>query len=109
MLLDKQVKDSGSESMEYFKEIDSKEHIETENNGIKEDPTGETEAPFTKAPEEEEMKDEGTLKPADVHEGVEKVDESDNIRQQATDGESGMKKIHTISIGDEKFENVSLN
>ena len=53
MLLDKQVKDSGSESIEYFKEIDSKEHIETENKGIKENPTRETEVPVIKAQKEE--------------------------------------------------------
>ncbi|XP_050271118.1 uncharacterized protein LOC126714798 isoform X43 [Quercus robur] len=100
------INNSGPESTEYLKATGVKEQIGTANTNIEEYPTGETEAPFTKAPEEEEMKDEGTLKPADVHEGVEKVDESDNIRQQATDGESGMKKIHTISIGDEKFENV---
>nr|XP_023909294.1 uncharacterized protein LOC112020953 [Quercus suber] len=99
------INNSGPESTEYLKATDVKEQIGTGNTNIEEYPTGETEAPFTKAPEEEEMKDEGTLKPADVREGVEKVDESDNIRQ-ATDGESGMKKIHTISIGDEKLENV---
>ncbi|XP_075673421.1 uncharacterized protein LOC142642856 isoform X3 [Castanea sativa] len=99
------VNNTGPESIEYLKETDSKEQIGTTNTNIEEYPTGETEAPFTKAPEEEEMKDEGTLKPADVHEGVEKVDESDNIRQ-ATDGESNIKKIHTISIGDEKLESV---
>ncbi|KAL4653369.1 hypothetical protein ACB092_01G297600 [Castanea dentata] len=99
------VNNTGPESIEYLKETDSKEQIGTTNTNIEEYPTGETEAPFTKAPEEEEMKDEGTLKPEDAHEGVEKVDESDNIRQ-ATDGESNIKKIHTISIGDEKLENV---
>ncbi|KAM3761373.1 hypothetical protein ACB098_01G263700 [Castanea mollissima] len=99
------VNNTGPESIEYLKETDSKEQIGTTNTNIEEYPTGETEAPFTKAPEEEDMKDEGTLKPADVREGVEKVDESDNIRQ-ATDGESNIKKIHTISIGDEKLENV---
>ncbi|KAL4653367.1 hypothetical protein ACB092_01G297600 [Castanea dentata] len=98
------VNNTGPESIEYLKETDSKEQIGTTNTNIEEYPTGETEAPFTKAPEEEEMKDEGTLKPEDAHEGVEKVDESDNIRQ-ATDGESNIKKIHTISIGDEKLEN----
>ncbi|KAL4653368.1 hypothetical protein ACB092_01G297600 [Castanea dentata] len=100
------VNNTGPESIEYLKETDSKEQIGTTNTNIEEYPTGETEAPFTKAPEEEEMKDEGTLKPEDAHEGVEKVDESDNIRQ-ATDGESNIKKIHTISIGDEKLENVN--
>ncbi|XP_030953838.1 titin homolog isoform X26 [Quercus lobata] len=100
------INNSGPESTEYLKATGVKEQIGRAKTNIEEYPTGETEAPFTKAPEEEEMKDEGTLKPADVHEGVEKVDESDNIRQQATDGESGMKKIHTISIVDEKFENA---
>ena len=109
MLFDKQINNSGPESIEYLKATDVKEQIGTANTNIEEYPTGETEAPFTKALEEEEMKDEGTLKPADVHKGVEKVDESDNIIQQATDGESDMKNIHTISIEDEKLENVSLN
>ena len=109
MLFDKQINNSGPESIEYLKATDVKEQIGTANTNIEEYPKGETEEPFTKALEEEEMKDEGTLKPADVCEGVEKVDESDNIRQQAKDGENNMKKIHTISIGDEKLENVSLN
>ena len=106
MLLDKQVKDSGSESIEYFKEIDSKEHIETQNKGIKEDPTGETEEPVTKASKEENIPDEGSLKLVEVHEGVEKATESENIIEQPVDGVSNLKEIHTISIGDEILEKV---
>ena len=106
MEFDKQVNDSGLESIEYLKETDYKEQIETLNTDIEKDPMGESEAPVTKAPEEEEIQDEGILNPTDKSEGV---DESDNIRQQAKDGENNMKKIHTISIGDEKLENVSLN
>jgi len=68
---DKQMNDSGPDSTEYPKATDSKEQIIPVNKNI-EDPTGETEAPVTKAPEEEEMQDEGILKPADVHEGFEK-------------------------------------
>ena len=109
MLFDKQVKDSGSESIEYFKEIDSKEHIETQNKGIKEDPTGETEVPVIKAPKEENLPDEGSLKPVEVHEGVEKTTESENIIEQPVDGVSNLKEIHTISIGDEILEKVSFN
>ena len=103
MLFDKQVTDSGPKSTEYLKATDCEEQIGTANTNIEEDPTGET-----KAPEEEEMQYEGTLKTADLQEGVEKVDESDNIRQQATDGESSLNKIQT-SAGDEILENVSFN
>ena len=99
------MNDSGPDSTEYPKATDFKEQIITVNKNI-EDPTGETEAPVTKAPEEEEMQDEGILKPADVHEGFEKVDESVHIRQQAV--ESDLIKIHTISTGDKILENVSF-
>jgi hypothetical protein len=102
------MNDSGPESTEYLKATDCEEQIGTANTNIEEDP-GETELPVTKAPEEEEMQYEGTLKIADVQEGVEKVDESDNIRQQATDGESDLKRFQTISAGDEILENVSFN
>ena len=108
-LFEKQVNDCGPESTESFKPTDSKEQIETVNTDIKEDPRWETEALVTKAPKEEKIQDEDSLKPADVHEGDEKVDESDNIRQQATDGESDLKKIQTIFAGDEILENVSFN
>ena len=97
------MNDSGPESTEYLKATDSKEQIGIANTNIEEDPTGET-----KAPEEEEMQYEGTLKTVDVQEGVEKIDESANIRQQATDGESSLNKIQT-SAGDEILENVSFN
>ena len=103
MIFDKQMNDSGPESTEYLKATDSKEQIGIANTNIEEDPTGET-----KAPEEEEMQYEGTLKTVDVQEGVEKIDESANIRQQATDGESSLNKIQT-SAGDEILENVSFN
>ncbi|KAL0014384.1 hypothetical protein SO802_001453 [Lithocarpus litseifolius] len=99
------MNDSGPDSTEYPKATDSKEQIITVNKNI-EGPTGETEAPITKAPEEEEMQDEGILKPADVHEGFEKVDESVRIRQQAIEGESDLIKIHTISTGYKILENI---
>ncbi|XP_030953841.1 uncharacterized protein LOC115976593 isoform X29 [Quercus lobata] len=99
------MNDSGPDSTEYPKATDFKEQIITVNKNI-EDPTGETEAPVTKAPEEEEMQDEGILKPADVHEGFEKVDESVHIKQQAIEVESDLIKIHTISTGDKILENV---
>ena len=102
------MNDSGPESTEYLKTTDCEEQIGTANTNIEED-SGETELPVTKAPEEEEMQYEGTLKTADLQEGVEKVDESDNIRQQAIDGESDLKRIQTISAGDEILENVSFN
>ena len=108
MLFDKQVTDSGPKSTEYLKATDCEEQIGTANTNIEEDP-GEKELPVAKAPEEEEIEYEGTLKTANVQEGDEKVDESDNIRQQATDGESDLKKIQTIFAGDEILENVSFN
>ena len=101
------MNDSGPESTEYLKATDCEEQIGTANTNIED--LGETELHVTKAPEEEEMQYEGTLKTADVQKGVEIVDESDNIRQQAIDGESDLKRIQTISAGDEILENVSFN
>ena len=103
------MNDCGPESTESYKPTDSKEQIETMNTNIKEDPIWETEAPITKATKEEKKQDEDSLKPADVHEGVDKIDESKNIRQEATDGESDFKQIHTVFVGDEILENVSFN
>jgi len=59
------VKDSGPESTEYLKATDFNKQTATPNTGIEEDPTREAEAPGTKAPEEEKIQDEGSLKPAD--------------------------------------------
>ncbi|XP_062151446.1 uncharacterized protein LOC133859890 isoform X7 [Alnus glutinosa] len=59
------VKDSGPESTEYLMATDFNEQTATPNTGIEEDPTREAEAPGTKAPEEEKIQDEGSLKPAD--------------------------------------------
>lgn len=101
------MNDSGPDSTEYPKATDSKEQIITVNKNI-EDPTGEMEAPVTKALEEEKMQDEGILKPAGVHEGFEKVDENVHIRQQAIEVESDLIKIHTISTGDKILENLSF-
>ena len=108
-LFEKQVNDCGPESTEYFKPTDSKEQIETVNTDIKEDSIWETEASVTKAPKEEKIQDEDSLKPADACEGVDKIDETKNIRQEATDGESDFKEIHTVYVGDEILENVSFN
>jgi hypothetical protein len=76
---------------------------------IKEDPTGETEVPVTKAPKEEIIPDESGLEPASVHKGVAKVDDSESTREQAIEGESNLKEIHTIFTKDEILEKVSLN
>ena len=75
---------------------------------IKEDPTGETEVPVTEAPKEEIIPDEGSLKLAEVNEEVEKVNESENIIEQAKYGVSDLKETHKISIGDEILEKVSF-
>ena len=107
--IDKQEKDSGPESTEYLKTIDSEEHTETTNTKIEEDPAGETETPVTKAPEEEKIPDKSGVEPADVHKGVEDVDESESTREQAIEGESNFKEIHTILAKDEILEKVRLN
>ena len=57
MLFEKQVKDSSPNSIEYVKTTDSKEQIETVNANVEKHPMGESEAPVTKAPEEEKIKD----------------------------------------------------
>ena len=69
---------------------------------------GESEAPVTKAPEEEKLQDEGILMPTDESEGVDKIDESENIREEATDGDSGLTETHAIFARDEILEEVSL-
>ena len=83
-----------------------------ENSGpksidIKED-TREIEASLTKEPKEEKIQDEGSLNPTDGHEGVEKVDRSENIREYAIAGESNLKEIHTTFVGHEILEKVSF-
>ena len=108
MLFEKQVKDYGPDSIEYVKTTDSKERIETVNTDIEDDPMGESEAPVTKAPEEEKIQDEGILKPTDEHEGVDKTDERENIREEATDGDSGLKETPSIFARDEILEEVSF-
>ena len=108
MLFEKQVKDYGPDSIEYVKTTDSKEQIETVNTDIEKDPTGESEAPITKAPEEEKIQDEGILKQTDEREGVDKTNESENIREEATDGDSGLKDTHAIFARDEILEEVSF-
>ena len=105
MLFEKQVKDSGPNSIEYVKTTDSKEQIETVNTDIEKDPMGESEAPVTKAPKEEKIQDEGILKPTDKSEGV---DESESIREESTDGDSGLKETHAIFSRDEILEEVSF-
>ena len=108
MLFEKQVKDYGPDSIEYAKTTDSKEQIETVNADIEKDPMEELEAPVTKVPEEEKIQDEGILKPIDEREGVDKTDERENIKEEATDGDSGLKETHAIFARDETLEEVSF-
>ena len=108
MLFEKQVKDCGPDSIEYAKKKDSKEQIDTMNADIQKDPMVELEAPVTKVPEEEKIQDEGILKPTDEHEGVEKVNESENIIEQAKDRKSDLKETHAIFARDETLEEVSF-
>ena len=103
MLFMKQVKDCGTDSIEYVKTADSKEQIEMINTDIEKDPMGES-----KAPEEEKLQDEGILMPTDEHEGVGKTNESENIREEVTDGDNGLKETHSIFARDEILEEVSL-
>ena len=108
MLFEKQVKDCGPDSIEYVKTTDYEEQIETVNANIEKDPMEKLEAPVTKAPEEEKIQDEGILKPTDKREGVDKIDESENIREEATNGDSGLKETHAIFARDETLEEVSF-
>ena len=108
MLFEKQAKDCGLDSIEYVKTTDSKEQIETVNANVEKHPMGESEAPVTKAPEEEKIKDEGILMPTDEHEGVDKTDESENIREEVTNGDNGLKETHSIFARDEILEEVSF-
>ena len=108
MLFEKQVKDSGPNSIEYVKTTDSKEQIETVNADIEKDPMGESEAHVTKATEEEKIQYEGILKQTDEREGVDKTDESENFREKATDGDSGLKETHTTFARDEILEEVGF-
>ena len=108
MLFEKQVKDCGLDSIEYVKTTNSKEQIETVNADIEKDPMGESEAPVTKAPEEEKIQDEGIFKPTNEREGIDKTDESENIREEAIDGDSGLEETHAIFARDETLEEVSF-
>ena len=98
------MKDCGPDSVEYVKTTDSKEQIDTMNTDIEKYPM-ESKAPVTKAPEEEKIQDEGILKPTDEREGVDKIEESENIRE-ATDGDSGLKETHEIFARNEILEEV---
>ena len=102
------MKDYGPDSIEYVKPTNSKEQIETVNTEIEKDPTWKSEAPVTKAPEEEKIQDEGILKQTDEHEEVDKTDESENIREEAIDGDNGLKETHAIFAREEILEKVSF-
>ena len=106
MLFEKQVKDCGPDSIEFVKTTDSKEQIETVNADIEKDPTGESEASISKASEEEKIQDDG--KPTDECEGVDRTDESENIKEEATDGDSGLKETHATFARDEILEEVGF-
>ena len=108
MLFEKQVKDCGPDSIENVKTTDSKEQIEMVNANIEKDPTGELEATVTKALEEEKIQDEGIPKPTDERERVDKTEESENIREEATVGDNGLKETHEIFARDEILEEVSF-
>ena len=100
------MKDCGSDSVEYVKTTDSKEQIDIMNTDIEKYPMEESEAPVTKAPKEEKIQDEGILEPTDKREGVDKTDESENIKEEATDGDSGLTETHAIFARDEILEEV---
>ena len=102
------MKDCGQDSIEYVKTTDSKEQIDIVNTDIEKYPMGESEATVTKAPEEEKIQDQGILEPTDESEGVDKTDESEKIKEEATDGDSGLKETHATFARDEKLEEVSF-
>lgn len=79
------------------------------NTNFEKDSSSEPEAFVTKVPAEEKIQDGGSLNTADVHEGVEQVDESENIIQQNPDGEHYSQEIHTGPTEDEILKNVSFN
>ena len=108
MLFDKQEKDYGQESTECLKASYSKEQTETVNTNIEEDPTGETKVLITEAPTEVKIPNEDGLEPAEEHEGVEKVNESENIIEQAKDRKSDLKETHAIFAKDEILDEVSF-
>ena len=108
MLFDKQEKDYGLESTECLKASYSKEQTETVNTNIEEDPTGETKVLITEAPTEVKIPNEDGLEPAEEHEGVEKVNESENIIEQAKDRKSDLKETHAIFARDEILDEVSF-
>ncbi|XP_059449181.1 uncharacterized protein LOC132180396 [Corylus avellana] len=105
------VKDSGPESTEYLKATDFNEQTETLNTGIEEDPTREAEAPGTKAPEEEKIQDEGSLKSAD-EDTEEKIKEeikvqvddlhekNDNVTVVAAESSSGEAQMDDKHVKD---------
>jgi hypothetical protein len=103
LLFDKQEKDYNLESTKYLKATGSKEQTETVKTNIEEDLAGETKVLVTEAPNED------SLKPIEEHEGVEKVNECENIIEQAEDRKSDFKESNTISAIDEILEEVSLN
>jgi hypothetical protein len=121
MLFDKQVKDSGPESTEYLKATDFNEQTATLNTGIEEDRTREAEAPGTKAPEEEKIQDESSLKPAD-EDTEEKIkeenkvqvddfhDKNDNatvVAAESSSGEAQMEDKHVKDTSsDESLETI---
>ncbi len=102
-MFDKQEKDYNLESTKYLKATGSKEQTETVKTNIEEDLAGETKVLVTEAPNED------SLKPIEEHEGVEKVNECENIIEQAEDRKSDFKESNTISVIDEILEEVSLN
>lgn len=109
MLFDSQEKDYCLESTECLKASYSKEQTETVNMNIEEDPTGETKVLITEAPKEVKIPNEDGLEPEEEHEGVEKVNESENIIEQAEDRNSNLKETHGIFARDEILEEVSFN
>ena len=78
-------------------------------NTNEKDSSSEPEALVTKVPAVEKIQDEGSLNTADAHEGVEQVDESENIIQQNPDGEHYSQEIHTGSTEDEILQKVRFN
>ncbi|XP_035549570.1 titin-like isoform X14 [Juglans regia] len=116
------VEDCGTKSSDYLEATDPNKHTETVQEDIQE-PTRETEAPGTKAPEEEKIQDEVRLKPVDVSkteaEDTEEtikekieveadnfLDENDNATMVPT--ESPIRETHMDDNSNESLETITI-
>ncbi|XP_041003746.1 titin isoform X3 [Juglans microcarpa x Juglans regia] len=116
------VEDCGTKSSDYLEATDPNKHTETVQEDIQE-PTRETEAPGTKAPEEEKIQDEVRLKPVDVSKTEaedteemikEKIEvEADNFLHENDNAtmvqtESPIRETHMDDNSNESLETITI-